>query len=256
MKPILILKTGNLPRSVTEQLGPYERAFLNLLGDERCVVVDARKDTLPETDWAGIIATGSPASTYDDEEWIAQSEDFLKRAADHNVAIYGVCFGHQLVAQAFGGTVEKCPRGWELGTVTLTLTSEGQADPLFSDTPKSFLAQMSHGDVVTNLPSDAVVLAHNEHWPYQAFRLGERIWGTQFHPEFTPAILENLIHSLASALPPDVFHAKPAHEPLREWLLSTVQEAPAAQRCLENFARIGQIGQIGLDEESLYIRQP
>ncbi len=241
MKPILILKTGNLPRSVTEQLGPYERAFLNLLGDERCVVIDARKETLPETDWAGIIATGSPASTYDGDEWIAQSEDFLRRAADQDVPIYGVCFGHQLVAQAFGGKVEKCPRGWELGTVTLTLTPEGQSDSLFADIPTSFLAQMSHGDVVMSLPPGAVALAQNEHWPYQAFRLGDQIWGTQFHPEFTPVILENLIHSLASVLPPESFHRRPSNEhPLQAWLLSTLQEAPMAQRCLENFARIGE----------------
>lgn len=238
-RKILILKTGNLPRSVTNQLGPYERAFLNVLGDERCVVVDARKGTLPETDWAGIIATGSPAGTYDGDAWIAQSEDFLRRAADRYVPIYGVCFGHQLVAQAFGGTVEKCSRGWELGTVTLNLTPEGQSDALFSGVSESFLAQMSHGDVVTAMPPGAVALAQNEHWPYQAFRLGDRIWGTQFHPEFTTTIVENLIQSLVTALGPEVFHAKPANEPLREWLLATVREAPVAQRCLENFARIG-----------------
>lgn len=255
MKPILILKTGDLPRRVTEQLGRYERAFLNVLGAERCVVVDARKETLPETDWAGIIATGSPASTYDGDGWIAHSEEFLRRAADHNVPIYGVCFGHQLVAQAFGGKVEKCPRGWELGTVTLSLTPEGQSDPLFSRIPASFPAQMSHGDVVTSLPSGAVALAQNDHWPYQAFRLGDRIWGTQFHPEFTPAIVENLIHSLAAVLPPESFPRLPANESLRDWLLSSLQDAPAAQRCLENFARIGHIGRIGLDEETLEIRQ-
>ena len=247
MKPLLILKTGDLPRRVTEQLGRYERAFLNLLGDERCAVLDARKETLADTDWAGIIATGSPASTYDGEAWIARSEDFLRRAADQEVPIYGVCFGHQLVAQAFGGRVEKCPRGWELGTVRLNLTAQGRVDPLFSDVAESFLAHMSHGDVVTSLPPGAVVLADNDHWPYQAFRLGERIWGTQFHPEFTPAILHNLIHSLTSALPPEAFPAKPAEHPLREWLLSTVQEAPAAQRCLENFARLG------LNEDRLQI---
>ena len=249
MKPLLILKTGDLPRRVTEQLGRYERAFLNLLGDERCVVLDARKDTLAETDWAGIIATGSPASTYDGDAWIARSEDFLRRAADREVPVYGVCFGHQLVAQAFGGRVEKCPRGWELGTVGLSLTAEGRADPLFADLADSFLAHMSHGDVVTSLPPGALSLADNAHWPYQAFRLGERIWGTQFHPEFTPTILHNLIHSLSTALPPEAFPAKPAALPLREWLLASVREAPAAQRCLANFARIG------LNQDRSEIRQ-
>ena len=67
MKPILVLKTGELPQRVTDRLGPYERAFLNLLGDNRCAVVDARTDTLPEPDWAGVIVTGSPVSTYDSD---------------------------------------------------------------------------------------------------------------------------------------------------------------------------------------------
>ena len=57
-KPFLILKTGELPRAVTAQCGRYEQAFLNVLGPARCVVVDARKDTFPEPDWAGIIVTG------------------------------------------------------------------------------------------------------------------------------------------------------------------------------------------------------
>ena len=82
MKPLLILKTGELPRRVVENLGPYENAFLRVVGQERCVVVDARKEELPESGWAGVIITGSPASTYDDETWITRSEEFLKRAAE------------------------------------------------------------------------------------------------------------------------------------------------------------------------------
>lgn len=239
MKRILILKTGELPRRVLEHLGPYERAFLNVLGDERCVVVDARKETLPEPDWAGIIVTGSPASTYDGDAWIARSEDFLRRAADRSVPLYGVCFGHQLVAQAFGGKVAKCPHGWELGTVTLRLTTEGKADPLFSAMPESFAAQQSHGDVVVELPPGAVALAQNEHWAYQAFALGTHIWGTQFHPEFTVQIMQDMIHSLTSVLPPEVFPRWPADTlPLRDWLLASVRDAQAAQRCLENFVAI------------------
>ena len=121
MKSILILKTGELPRRVFENLGPYERAFLNILGDDRFVVSDARKEELPEPDWAGIIVTGSPASTYDGDTWIARSEDFLRRAADRSVPLYGVCFGHQLLAQTFGGKVEKCRHGWELGNRTVVV---------------------------------------------------------------------------------------------------------------------------------------
>ncbi len=97
---------------------------------------------------------------------------------------------------------------------------------------------MSHGDVVTELPPGAVVLAQNDHWTDQAFTLGDRIWGTQFHSEFTPQIVQDLIHSLTPVLSPEVFHRRPDGQPVREWLLSTVQEAPMARRCLENFVRI------------------
>jgi GMP synthase (glutamine-hydrolysing) len=239
MKPILILKTGELPRRVFEDLGPYERAFLNILGDDRFVVIDARKEEPPEPDWAGIIVTGSPASTYDEETWIARSEDFLRRAADQSVPLYGVCFGHQLVAQAFGGRVEKCRHGWELGTVHLTLTDDGKRDPLFSDLPETFPAQMSHGDVVTELPPGATPLAHNEHSGHQSFRLGDAIWGTQFHPEFTPTIVTNMIYALVDRLPPESFPRwNPCIDPLRGWLLSSVREAREAQQCLKNFVAI------------------
>ncbi len=238
-KPLLILKTGELPRAVTTQQGRYEQAFFNVLGPAGCAVVDARKDTLPEPDSAGIIVTGSPASANEREPWITKSEDFLKRAAAQSVPIYGICFGHQHVARAFGGSVEKNPRGWELGTVTVRLTPDGQRAPLFSAVPPSFHAQQSHGEIVTALPPGATALAYNEACPYQAFSLEEHIWGTQFHPEFTPAIMAGLIASLAPVLPAESFPGWPSgQQPLQDWLLKTVQNAPAAQRCLTNFAAL------------------
>ena len=122
--------------------------------------------------------------------------------------------------------------------MTLAQTPAGQKDPLFAAMPETFLAQESHGDVVTELPPGAVVLAENEHWDCQAFVLGDAIWGTQFHPEFTPRVTSDLIHSLTKVLPPEAFPRRPHVQPLKEWLLSSIQDSPVAQRCLENFAAI------------------
>ena len=239
MKPILILKTGEFSRRFIPRFGHAEQAFFDVLGEEQCAVVDARKETLPEPDWAGIVVTGSIASANDAEEWIAKSGDFLKRSADQSVPIYGVCFGHQHVARTFGGRVEKNPRGWELGTATVTLTEEGQQSPLFESVPESFWAQESHGEIVAELPPGAQALAHNDNSAYQAFSLEERIWGTQFHPEYTPAFMEVLIALHTAALPSESFPQWPSDEgPLQEWLSKTLQRTPAAQRCLTNFAAI------------------
>ena len=239
MKPILILKTGELPRRVIERAGSYAEAFHGILGTVRCTVIDGQTEELPEPDWAGVIVTGSAASANDGDGWISRTTEFLRRVADRAIPIYGVCFGHQLVARTFGGKVEKCPRGWELGTTSITLTSEGGDDALFSALPESFPAHQSHGEVVTRLPPGAVTLAYNDHWAVQAFRLGDRIWGTQFHPEFTPAIMEGLVASLAAALPPGSFPGWRSEDTsLSEWLSATIRGAPAAARCLNNFATI------------------
>lgn len=238
---ILILKTGEFPRRMIARVGPVEQAFLDVLGAEHCVVVDARTDRLPAVDWDGVVVTGSAASANDPDMWVARSEDFLKRAADASVPLYGVCFGHQHLARTFGGRVEKNPAGWELGTASVTLTEAGRRDTLFTALPETFSAQQSHGEVVVELPPGARALAFNAQTAYQAFALGDAIWGTQFHPEFTPDIVCELISLLTVSLPAACFPAWPADEqPLQDWLLKRVHDTPAARRCLENFATLVQ----------------
>ncbi len=235
---ILILKTGELPRRVTDRHGLYDRAFLSLLGEkERCVVIDAQKDSLPEPMWEGIIISGSASSTYEGDMWIRRSEEFLRQAADREVPVYGICFGHQLVAQAFGGKVEKCPRGWELGTVPFLVNPEARGDPLFNGLPEEFEVQQSHGDVVSELPPGAVCLGKNSHWPIQAFRLGDKIWGTQFHPEFTRAIMEDLVHVLTTSLPANAFSNNSSDRPPKERILAGLRESPQSQDCFRNFVK-------------------
>ena len=132
--------------------------------------------------------------------------------------MYGVCFGHQHLARAFGGWVEQSSAGWELGTVGVTLTEEGLRDSLSADFPDTFPAQQSHGEVVAELPPGVRTLAHNPQTACQAFALGDAVWGTQFHPEFTPEVVDALIGLLADRLPDGSFPARPAGEqPLQDW---------------------------------------
>jgi len=206
--------------------------------DQSAVVVDARRGPLPDKDWAGIIVTGSGSSVFDPDPWIRAAGDFLKRAAEKGSRIYGVCFGHQLIAQTFGGKVERCAGGWELGTAPIRILPDACDDELFAGVPVTFVAQQTHRDVVSELPPGAVRLAENDHARVQAFRLGERVWGTQFHPEFSRGLMDDMVNCLAADLAEEKFVGKPRYHTLTDWLLAGVRESPEASKCLANFVRL------------------
>ncbi len=227
---ILLLQTGSAPPSSDLDYGQLFGLALGLQPQ----LADARLGEFPEGDWAGVVITGSAFSTYEDLEWIAPAEEYLRRLAAQGVPLYGVCFGHQLLAQAFGGKVERCPHGWELGTSRVDLTELGRKDPLFEALPPTLSVQQSHADVVTVLPEGAEVLAGNAHWGVQAFRLGDRIWGTQFHPEFTAATMAAAVERVVPLMGGD--------DEEKSRLLSHIESTAQASACLANFARIIQVG--------------
>ena len=228
---ILLLQTGSAPPT---SLHDYAHLFGNALQVSDLVLADARLGEFPEGDWIGVVITGSAFSTYEELEWIAAAEDYLRGLAARQVPLYGVCFGHQLLAQTFGGKVEKCPAGWELGSTQVELNQLGQADPLFQNFPTQFTVQQSHADVVTQLPEGAEILASNSHWGIQAFRLGTRIWGTQFHPEFTPETMAAAVERVTGVWEAD--------EATKQQFLEKIRPTPNAPACLSNFARIVAAG--------------
>src|SRR5262249_6607598 len=109
--------------------------------------------------------------------------------------VLGICYGHQLLAHAFGGTVENNPRGRNIGTVDVRLDADADGDPLFAGLPSVLHVPVSHRQSVTALPAEARLLGAAARDRNHAFALGERAWGVQFHPEFDADIVRGYIEA-------------------------------------------------------------
>lgn len=192
---ILLVVTEPLATLGSQRLNLFQTTFASALkiNPERLQVVSATEQVLPNTVTAdGIIFTGSSASAYDTLPWIDRLEGFIRAMDQQKKPMLGVCFGHQIVAQALRGKVEKGNKGMELGAKVLTLTTGGINDPLYRGLPATFEVAMTHGDVVTQIPESSIVLAKNSTYPNQSLAFGEHIRTVQFHPEMTIAELEKI----------------------------------------------------------------
>ena len=111
-----ILETGRPPGDLAARFGDYPAMFAQMLGpDFEIERFDVQRGELPEPSGghAAYLITGSPAGVYDPLPWIAPLSDFIRAAKDSRMV--GVCFGHQVMAEALGGHVEKSDRGWGAG---------------------------------------------------------------------------------------------------------------------------------------------
>lgn len=102
---------------------------------------------------------------------------------EDKIPILGICFGHQLIAEALGARVKYAPDQAEVGVTQIKLTKDGEKDPFFTNSPKVFNVIEGHKDAVLTLPQNAIHLAFSKKCKIQAFRFGKMIYGVQFHPE-------------------------------------------------------------------------
>ncbi|MFB6079515.1 MAG: type 1 glutamine amidotransferase [Haloferacaceae archaeon] len=137
----------------------------------------------------GVIITGSRVSVYDDEEWIPPLVEYVGAAADRGLPTLGVCYGHQVLAEALGGRVAGMGE-YEIGYRSVERVAD---DPLFEGVDEEFTVFTTHQDAVVDLPPGADLLAENDYGVH-AFRKGH-CWGVQFHPEYDVATAERIAKS-------------------------------------------------------------
>jgi len=234
MKRIWIIKAGRTFERTAREFGDFEQWTAESLGVEagRLQIFDvAGKQTLPKPwDCAAIVITGSHAMVTDSLPWSVQLESWTADAVQAEVPLLGICYGHQLLARSMGGEVDYHPGGREVGTVEIQLLESSSDDPLFIGLSTSISAHVVHAQSVLRLPGNAVRLARNDFDANQAFRLGPRAWGVQFHPEYHPGIMRSYIEHLADEL-------LAARRDVTA-LLQRVRQTPVARQIARRFGRL------------------
>jgi GMP synthase (glutamine-hydrolysing) len=197
-KPILIMQTGDVPQ-IIGGLDTFDAIFLGMADyrNREIVVRHVMFESMPESAamFSGVIVTGSAAMVTDRTPWIENCAAWLKTAIEAETPVLGVCFGHQLVAQAFGGRVAYHPQGLELGTHEVRLNPEVDRCALFTGLPAVFKANMAHSQTVLVPPVQAVTVAASDHDPHQILMYGSKTATFQFHPEFNGALMKTYVQA-------------------------------------------------------------
>ena len=188
---IALLKCGDVDKGLLHIDGDYEDMFIRLFKEYipqmQLTVFNVQNNEYPTdlSQFAGVISSGSPVSVYDDLPWIPLYEKYVQQLFQQKVKHVGICFGHQMIARALGGKVEKAKQGWGIGVRKVNIYA---TKPWMNNqTVTSFKLLASHQDQVIQLPENAELLAGNAHCPNSVFVIRDHVLGIQQHPEFTTA---------------------------------------------------------------------
>ncbi len=190
-----ILITGHPPAETVSDFGTYATAFEALLQGhgftfESWACLEGEfPESVNEAD--GWLVTGSKFGAYEEHAWIASLEEFIRTAYSHEVPLVGICFGHQIIAKALGGKVEKFSGGWSVGRVEYHLEGHQQPVPLYA----------WHQDQVVELPDDASVVGSTDFCQYAALSYKGKAYSLQPHPEFTSEFFKKLFAARKAGLP-------------------------------------------------------
>lgn len=234
-KQLLIMLAGDAPEPMRQRHGNYDAMFMAMADCSRfnvrvMRVFDGEEPEAPQN-YCGVLVTGAPAMVTDNASWMVKTGDWLRDAIRAQIPVLGVCFGHQLIAQALGGVVDRHPLGTELGTHEIMLYPEVEAHPWLAGLPATFSANLAHSQTVREVygvgteilwgVEDAEdgagdgaadldglgqgadsccnckgcirprILACSGHDPHQIVAYGDKCLTVQFHPEFNGEIIKS-----------------------------------------------------------------
>jgi GMP synthase-like glutamine amidotransferase len=236
---VALLECDHVDAEVRGIAGDYGDMFSGLFSDHAPEIAFDRVDVvggaeLPELGaHDGIVITGSRRSVGDDLPWIDDLVELVVRAHQRNVPVVGICFGHQLIAHALGGRVDRAPAGWGVGVHHATITAPRT---WMTPTSSGFDLLVSHQDQVTAIPSGGTVLATSDHAPVAAFEVGSLL-GFQGHPEFVAAYADALMARRVERIGEEAIErargtlSRPTdHATVARWISQFLRERPETHR--------------------------
>ncbi|MEM8660296.1 MAG: GMP synthase [Pseudomonadota bacterium] len=225
-----ILKTDQVRPEWVPRFGEYPDMFIDLLQKVDPTlsfrVYDVEHEQYPadidEVD--AYLMTGSKSSVYEDKPWITQLAEFVRELNRRRKKLIGICFGHQMVAQALGGETKKSPKGWGVGLHTYTFDEmpawHDGGDPDFS-------ILVSHQDQVMANAEGAHVLAGSDFCENAVCQVDNHILTFQGHPEFVPAYSQKIIDLRRELIGEQTYEKgvssleiPPERERVARWMLS------------------------------------
>ncbi len=195
---IALLQCDSVSPEFIPIAGDYPGMFVKLFGKidpgVEIGVFDIREGRYPPLngEYDGYLSTGSRQSVYDDIPWIKEYTNFIRDLYEAGKKFAGICFGHQMIAHALGGTVEEAECGWGIGLKKIEIT---QRMPWMEPALNEVNLLVTHRDQVTKLPPGSELLGLSDYCPNAMFLTGERFLGIQPHPEFEVPYARELILS-------------------------------------------------------------
>lgn len=222
-----ILQAGRAPDEMMDTYTDYDQLFIDLLGESEFEylhwpVLDGEfPDSIDAADaW---LITGSRFGAYEDHDWIPPLEEFILAVYESGNPMVGICFGHQIIAQALGGKVAKFEAGWSVGRVEYTLdesvfgaATSSAVNLSKTDTPDGTDAQPAesaseqialmafHQDQVIEAPASATTVGSTPFCQHAALLYGNRMLTIQPHPEFDKHFVDGLLRARAGILPTQI----------------------------------------------------